>query len=44
MYGFTENYVKVEAAYNPSLVNQLVNVHLTQLTLDQTVKITIENP
>jgi threonylcarbamoyladenosine tRNA methylthiotransferase MtaB len=44
MYGFTENYVKVEAAYNPSLVNQLVNVHLEQLTLDQTVKITIENP
>jgi hypothetical protein len=44
MYGFTENYVKVEAAYNPLLVNQLVNVHLEQLTLDQTVKITIENP
>jgi len=44
MYGFTENYVKVEAAYDPSLVNQLVNVHLEQLTLDQTVKITIENP
>jgi threonylcarbamoyladenosine tRNA methylthiotransferase MtaB len=44
MYGYTENYVKVEAPYNPSLVNQLVNVHLEQQTLDQTVKITIENP
>ena len=42
MYGFTENYVKVEAIYDPSLVNQLVNVHLEQLTLDETVKVTIE--
>jgi threonylcarbamoyladenosine tRNA methylthiotransferase MtaB len=44
MYGFTENYVKVETTYDPSLVNQLVNVQLEQVTLDQTVKIIIENP
>jgi threonylcarbamoyladenosine tRNA methylthiotransferase MtaB len=44
MYGFTENYVKVETKYDPSLVNQLVNVQLEQVTLDQTVKIIIENP
>lgn len=42
MYGFTENYIKVEAPFNANLVNQLVAVQIEQLTLDETVKVTIE--
>jgi threonylcarbamoyladenosine tRNA methylthiotransferase MtaB len=42
MYGFTENYIKVEAPFNVHLVNQLVAVQIEQLTLDETVKVTIE--
>jgi threonylcarbamoyladenosine tRNA methylthiotransferase MtaB len=44
MYGFTENYLKVESAFHPALVNHLVPVRIDRLTLDQTVKVTIENP
>lgn len=43
MYGFTENYIKVEMPYQSEYVNQLVAVRLASLTLDQTVKVTIEN-
>ncbi|MFM7388246.1 MAG: tRNA (N(6)-L-threonylcarbamoyladenosine(37)-C(2))-methylthiotransferase MtaB, partial [Bacteroidota bacterium] len=43
MYGFTENYLKVERAFDASLVNQLVPVRVDQMTLDQTVKATIEH-
>ena len=28
MHGFTENYIKVKTAYNPELVNRIVNVRL----------------
>jgi threonylcarbamoyladenosine tRNA methylthiotransferase MtaB len=42
MYGFTENYLKVERPFDASLVNQLVPVRVDQMTLDQTVKATIE--
>jgi threonylcarbamoyladenosine tRNA methylthiotransferase MtaB len=42
MYGFTENYIKVELPYQSEYVNQLVAVRLASLTLDQTVKVTIE--
>ena len=42
MYGFTENYIKVEAPFNANLVNQLVAVQIEQPTLDETVKVTIE--
>ena len=44
MYGFTENYIKVEAPFNANLVNQLVAVQIEQLTLYETVKVTIEKP
>jgi threonylcarbamoyladenosine tRNA methylthiotransferase MtaB len=43
MYGFTENYVKVETTYHPALVNNLVKVHLNKVTLDQTVTVTLTN-
>lgn len=42
MYGFTENYLKVERPFNASLVNQLVPVCVDQMTLDQTVKVTLD--
>jgi threonylcarbamoyladenosine tRNA methylthiotransferase MtaB len=38
MYGFTDNYVKVEIPYQANCVNQLVSVELQTPTLDQTVK------
>jgi threonylcarbamoyladenosine tRNA methylthiotransferase MtaB len=31
MHGFTDNYIKVKTPYDPSLVNQLVNVTLLEL-------------
>ncbi|NBO59589.1 MAG: MiaB/RimO family radical SAM methylthiotransferase [Flavobacteriia bacterium] len=42
MYGFTENYLKVERPFDASLVNQLVPVCVDQMTLDQTVKVTLD--
>jgi len=42
MYGFTENYLKVERPFDASLVNQLVSVCVDQMTLDQTVKVTLD--
>src|ERR1700743_2169721 len=40
MHGFTRNYVKVKAKYDPVLVNELKNVHLTQISPDGDVEIT----
>ena len=31
IYGFTENYVKVKAIWNPNMVNQLINVKLNSI-------------
>jgi threonylcarbamoyladenosine tRNA methylthiotransferase MtaB len=42
MYGFTENYLKVERPFDASLVNQLVPVCVDQMTLDHTVKVTLD--
>ena len=42
MYGFTENYLKVESTFDASMVNQLVPVQMDQLTLDQTIKVTMK--
>ena len=42
MYGFTENYLKVESTFDASLVNQLVPVQMDHLTLDQTIKVTMK--
>ncbi len=36
--GFTENYVKVKAPWNPELVNQLKNVQLTKIDDDGLVR------
>ena len=38
MYGFTENYLKIKSAYNPSWINELKNVVPTHVNADGTVK------
>ncbi len=38
IYGFTENYVKVKAPWNPELVNTLHNVNLTRIDEDGLVR------
>ncbi|MGZ3758125.1 MAG: tRNA (N(6)-L-threonylcarbamoyladenosine(37)-C(2))-methylthiotransferase MtaB [Mucilaginibacter sp.] len=40
MHGFTRNYVKVKAKYDPILVNEIRNVQLTQISPDGDVEIT----
>jgi len=40
MHGFTRNYVKVRAKYDPILVNELKMVHLTNISPDGDVEIT----
>ncbi|HTD98054.1 MAG TPA: tRNA (N(6)-L-threonylcarbamoyladenosine(37)-C(2))-methylthiotransferase MtaB [Mucilaginibacter sp.] len=40
MHGFTRNYVKVKAKYDPVLVNELKSVHLTNISPDGDVEIT----
>src|ERR1700742_4461730 len=40
MHGFTRNYVKVKAKYDPVLVNELKSVHLTNISHDGDVEIT----
>ncbi|MDB5132665.1 MAG: mtaB [Mucilaginibacter sp.] len=40
MHGFTRNYVKVRAKYDPVLVNELKAVYLTQISPDGDVEIT----
>jgi threonylcarbamoyladenosine tRNA methylthiotransferase MtaB len=38
IHGFTENYVKVKAAWNPSLVNTIHQIELTQIAEDGLVQ------
>jgi threonylcarbamoyladenosine tRNA methylthiotransferase MtaB len=40
MHGFTRNYVKVRAKYDPVLVNELKRIHLTNISPDGDVEIT----
>jgi threonylcarbamoyladenosine tRNA methylthiotransferase MtaB len=40
MHGFTRNYVKVKAKYDPILVNEIKSVHLTAISSDGDVEIT----
>ncbi|MDO3625164.1 tRNA (N(6)-L-threonylcarbamoyladenosine(37)-C(2))-methylthiotransferase MtaB [Mucilaginibacter sp. BT774] len=40
MHGFTRNYVKVKAKYDPVLVNELRSVYLTNISSDGDVEIT----
>jgi len=40
MHGFTRNYVKVKAKYDPILVNEIKTVHLTAISPDGDVEIT----
>ncbi len=37
MYGFTENYIKIESPYDPLLVNELVEVHLLEINANMNV-------
>jgi len=39
IHGFTENYVKVKAPWNPELVNTLHNIQLTKIDSDGIVRI-----
>jgi threonylcarbamoyladenosine tRNA methylthiotransferase MtaB len=40
MYGFTENYVRVSAKYDPLLINELKTVTLTHINEEGTVEVT----
>jgi threonylcarbamoyladenosine tRNA methylthiotransferase MtaB len=40
MHGFTRNYVKVKAKYDPILVNEIKSVYLTAISSDGDVEIT----
>jgi threonylcarbamoyladenosine tRNA methylthiotransferase MtaB len=40
MHGFTRNYVKVKAKYDPILVNEVKHVHLTNISSDGDMEIT----
>jgi threonylcarbamoyladenosine tRNA methylthiotransferase MtaB len=40
MHGFTRNYVKIKAKYDPILVNELKSVYLTNISSDGDVEIT----
>jgi threonylcarbamoyladenosine tRNA methylthiotransferase MtaB len=40
MHGFTKNYVKVKAKYDPLMVNELKNVKLVAITADGEVEVT----
>lgn len=37
MHGYTENYVKVKTAYDPSLINQIIEVELKSIDNDMSV-------
>jgi threonylcarbamoyladenosine tRNA methylthiotransferase MtaB len=37
MYGFTDNYIKVEVPFNPELINDTKNVLLVSITDDGNV-------
>lgn len=39
MYGFTENYIKVEADYDPLLINELVDVQLLHVNENMNVEV-----
>jgi len=41
MFGFTENYIKVSAEYDPLLVNEIVQVHLDNIDSKGDVHVTI---
>jgi threonylcarbamoyladenosine tRNA methylthiotransferase MtaB len=37
MYGFTENYIKIETPYDPLMVNELVKVQLLEINENMNV-------
>ena len=39
MYGFTENYIKVETDFNKQLINQIVKVKLNKINADGNVEV-----
>ncbi len=44
MHGFTENYVRVEAKYDPLLINSTKKVHLVQISHKGTVEVIETEP
>jgi threonylcarbamoyladenosine tRNA methylthiotransferase MtaB len=43
MYGFTDNYIKVKAKYDPLLTNELHNVRLLHIDTDGTGTVLVED-
>jgi threonylcarbamoyladenosine tRNA methylthiotransferase MtaB len=43
IHGFTENYVKVKAPWNPDLVNTLHDITLTEIDADGLVRFEFEH-
>ena len=41
MHGFTENYIKVKTAYDPSLINQIIKVELKEIDNDLNIAVNI---
>lgn len=41
MFGYTENYIKVQTPYNPDLINQCTEVDLVMLNPDGIVEVQI---
>jgi threonylcarbamoyladenosine tRNA methylthiotransferase MtaB len=44
IHGFTENYVKVKAPWNPELVNTLQEIILTEIDEDGLVRFKVSEP
>jgi threonylcarbamoyladenosine tRNA methylthiotransferase MtaB len=44
IHGFTENYVKVKAPWNPELANTLHEINLTKIDEDGSVRIQFASP
>lgn len=42
MYGFTSNYIKVKTAYDPMLVNEIMNVEITGIDADMVATCKVE--
>ena len=43
MHGFTENYIKVKTPFDPSLINQIVQVRIKYIDVDGSAEIEMIN-
>ena len=42
MYGFTENYVRIEAAYDPALINKTQDIKMLRITDQLTMQVSVD--